>query len=77
MMKNVKSLFNEKQNKMLQEIGVNLSDDKDYTDDELDDIYDKITEHYQVAAFDKNSDPLPIAKDWEKIIDIFYDDTNR
>ena len=76
-MKNVKSLFNEKQNKMLEEIGVNLSADKDYTDDELDDIYDKITEHYQVAAFDKNSDPLPIAKEWEKIIDIFYDDTNR
>lgn len=76
-MKNVKSLFNEKQIKMLEEIGVNLSDDKDYTDDELDDIYDKITEHYQVAAFDKNSDPLPIAKEWEKIIDIFYDDTNR
>lgn len=76
-MKKVKSLFDDRQNLMLKEIGVILSDDKDYTDDELDDIYDKITEHYQVAAFDKNSDPLPIAKEWERIIDTFYDDTNR
>lgn len=76
-MKNVRSLFNEKQNEMLEEIGIELSDDIDYSDDELDDIYDKITEHYQVAAFDKNSEPLPIAEEWEKIIDIFFDDTNR
>lgn len=76
-MKNVKSLFDEKQIEMLEEIDIELSDDIDYTDDELDDIYDKITEHYQVAAFDKNSDPLPIAKEWEEIIDIFFDETNR
>ena len=76
-MKNVRSLFNERQNEMLEEIGVKLSDDIDYSDDELDDIYDTITEHYQVAAFDKNSEPLPIAEEWEKIIDIFFDDTNR
>ena len=76
-MKNVRSLFNEKQNEMLEEIGVKLSDDIDYSDDELDDIYDTITEHYQVAAFDKNSDPLPIAKEWEEIVDIFFDETNR
>ena len=76
-MTNVRSLFNEKQNEMLKEIGVELSDDIDYSDDELDDIYDTITEHYQVAAFDKNSEPLPIAEEWEKIIDIFFDDTNR
>lgn len=76
-MKNVKSLFDEKQIEMLEEIDIELSDDIDYSDDELDDIYDKITEHYQVAAFDKNSEPLPIAEEWEEIIDIFFDETNR
>lgn len=76
-MKNIKSLFNDKQNEMLKTIGVTLLNDKDYTSEELDDIYDKITDHYQVAAFDKNGEPLPIAREWEKIIDTFYDDTNR
>ena len=76
-MKNVKSFFDEKQIEMLEEIDIELSDDIDYSDDELDDIYDKITEHYQVAAFDKNSEPLPIAEEWEEIIDIFFDETNR
>lgn len=75
-MKKVKSIFNSEQLKMLEEIGIELSDDKDYTVDELDDIYDEITGHYQVAAFDKNGDPLPITSDWESIIDTFYDETN-
>ncbi len=75
-MKKVKSIFNSKQLEMLKEIGVELSDEKDYTDDELDDIYDEITGHYQVAAF-KNGEPLPIAREWERIIDIFFDETDR
>ncbi len=75
-MRNVESIFNSKQLDMMREIGIVFSADKDYTDDELDDIYDKITSHYQVAAF-KNSEPLPIAFEWERIIDIFFDETNR
>lgn len=74
-MKNVRSIFNEQQNNLLKTIGIELSDDIDYSDDELIDIYDKITDHYQVAAFDKNSRPLPIARKWETIIDIFFDET--
>lgn len=76
-MKNIKSIFQDEQIKMLNEIGVSLSDDKDYSYVELDDIYDSITEHYQVAAFDENSEPKPIAAAWENIIDLFFDKTNR
>lgn len=75
-MKKVKSLFDSKQLKMLKEIGIELSDEKDYNDDELDDIYDEITGHYQVAAF-KEGEPVGITADWEEIIDTFYDKTNR
>ncbi len=75
-MKNMRSIFTDEQLEMLNRINVNLSDDYDYNDDELDAIYDKITDYYQVAAFDKNSEPLPIAYEWEKIIDTFYDEAN-
>ena len=76
-MKNIKSIFDSRQIEMLEEIGVKLFDDKDYTDDELDDIYDEITSYYQCSAFNKNGDPLPIAYKWERIIDTFFDETNR
>lgn len=76
-MRNVRSIFDVQQNEMLEEINIILVDDKDYTDDELDDIYDAITEHYQVASFDGNGEPLPIAYKWEEIIDKFFDKTNR
>ena len=71
----VKSIFDFKQIEMLKNIGVNLSDEKDYTLDELDNIYTQITDFYQVAAFDKNSEPLPFFCYWERIIDTFYDKT--
>ncbi len=74
-MTGLRSLFDEEQNEMLKDIGVDLSDDKDYTDDELIDIYDTITSHYQVAAFDKDGEPLPICYAWESIIDTFFDNT--
>lgn len=72
-MTKIRSLFNSEENKMLEEIGVVLVDDKDYSDDELDDIYDIITAYYQVSCFDKFSKPLPSARKWESISDWFYD----
>lgn len=75
-MKGVKSIFENNQVEMLEKIGISLSDDKDYSDDELDDIYDSITDHYQVAAFDERSEPKPIAAAWESIIDLFFDKIN-
>lgn len=74
-MKNLKVLYNEEQLAMLKSIGIDLDTDKDYSVDELNDIYDKITDYYQVACFDKNGEPLPSARKWETIFDIFYDNT--
>lgn len=74
-MKNIRTLYNEEQLAMLESIGINLDNDKDYSDDELINIYDEITDYYQVACFDKNGEPLPSARKWETIFDIFYDNT--
>lgn len=74
-MKGICSIFNKDQLELLKNINISLSDEKDYSPEELDEIYTQITDYYQVAAFDKNSEPLPIARDWERIIDIFYDKT--
>lgn len=74
-MKGICSIFNKDQLELLKSINISLSDEKDYSPEELDDIYTQITDYYQVAAFDENSEPLPIARDWERIIDTFYDKT--
>ncbi len=74
-MKGICSIFNKDQLELLKSINISLSDEKDYSSEELDEIYTQITDYYQVAAFDKNSEPLPIAKEWERIIDTFYDKT--
>lgn len=74
-MKGICSIFNKDQLELLKSINISLFDEKDYSPEELDEIYTQITDYYQVAAFDKNSEPLPIAKEWERIIDTFYDKT--
>lgn len=74
-MKGICSIFNKDQLELLKSIDISLSDEKDYSLEELDEIYTQITDYYQVAAFDENSEPLPIARDWERIIDTFYDKT--
>lgn len=74
-MKGICSIFNKYQLELLKSINISLSDEKDYSPEELDEIYTQITDYYQVAAFDENSEPLPIARDWERIIDTFYDKT--
>lgn len=74
-MKGICSIFNKDQLELLKSINIFLSDEKDYSPEELDEIYTQITDYYQVAAFDENSDPLTIARDWERIIDTFYDKT--
>lgn len=73
-MKEICSIFNHNRLKLLKSINISLSDNKDYSPEELDEIYTQITDYYQVAAFDENSEPLPIAREWERIIDTFYDD---
>ena len=72
-MKKIDKYFNNEQLNLLKNIGIQLNSDKDYTDDDLFEIHDIITESYIEFGFDKNDEPKPIAKIYEEIIDIFYD----
>lgn len=76
-MKGLRSVFTDEQNEMLKNIGIDLSDEIDYTDDELIDMYDVMTRHYVEVSFDDNDEPLPICYVWESIIDTFYDSTEE
>lgn len=73
-MNNIKSKFSEEQLLMLNVIGVTLSDDKDYSDDELMQIHDKITDYYIFNGFDKDDSPTEVAYACESLIDLFYDE---
>ncbi|MGN0619094.1 MAG: hypothetical protein ACI4J7_08750 [Ruminiclostridium sp.] len=73
-MVNINSHFNSAQLNILNSIGIKLYDNKDYTDEELMSIHEKVVEEYLIRGFDKNSEPLPLARQFEQIIDIFFDD---
>lgn len=51
-----------------------FDDNKEHSDDELMNIHDVIIEVYLDKCFDKKGNALPLAKEFEQIIDIFFDD---
>lgn len=70
-MTGVKSVFTDKELEFMRSsIGLELSDTKDYTDDELDDIYLLITEQ---LPYDFDDDGTPLETGWmfEHIMDKF------
>ncbi len=73
-MLNISKHFNTKQLDLLNSIRIFLDDEKDYSDDELLDIHDVITDNYLTYGFDEKDDATELAKIYEEIIDIFYDD---
>jgi len=73
---NIKSKFNEEQITTMSDIGIILDDDKDYSNDELMEIHDKITDYYLSNGFDKNSEPTEVAYKCESLLDLFYDKFN-
>ena len=72
-MKKIRSIFNENQLFVLNNLGIDLIDDKDYCDDELIEIHDRTTDAYLSKAFDKSGEPNLSAPVFEQIIDIFFD----
>lgn len=70
----VKDKFNSEQIYLLASHSIELDNDTDYTDDELMNIHDKLTDAHLSNAFDKNGEPNKKAKIYEQIIDIFYDE---
>lgn len=72
-MTGVKSVFTDKELEFMRSnIGLELSDTKDYTVDELDDIHTLITDELPYS-YDKDGYPLEDGQLFESIVDKFYD----
>lgn len=72
-MKNIKNKFNNDQIKVLENIGIVLDNNADYTDEALMAFHDVITDNY-LSQFDENGNPNSDTIIYEQIIDIFYDE---
>jgi len=72
-MTGVKSVFTDEElDFMKSSIGLELSDDKDYTDDELLEIHEQITAELPYA-YDTEGNPKDTGRLFESIVDKFYD----
>lgn len=72
-MTGVRSVFTKEElDFMKTSLGLEFYDDKDYSDDELLEIYERIT---QDLPFEYDSDGFPKKSGWlfERIVDKFYD----
>lgn len=70
-MKNIASMFSaEARDELKKQLAVELSDDHDYSVNELNDLYDRITDDFPYAYKD-NGDPEPRGVIFEGIIDVF------
>ncbi len=73
MIKGVRSVFTlEELNFMKSTIGLDLSDSKDYSADELLEIYELITDELPYE-YDDEGYPLKAGRLFESIVDKFYD----
>ena len=69
----VRSVFTDEELEFMESsIGLELSDTKDYSDDELDDVYWRITEELP-HDYDEDGYPLKTGKLFESIIDKFLE----
>ena len=71
-MKNVASMFTEEARAALEaSLGVVLTDDRDYTEDELEDLYILITDDFP-SEYDPDGEPLRMGQIFEDILDVFF-----
>ena len=69
----VKSVFSvEELDFMKSTIGIELSDDTDYSDDDLLELHEQITEELP-HDYDSEGNPLDSGRLFESIVDKFYD----
>lgn len=70
-MKNIASLFSDRARDALQKnLGITLSDDYDYSNDELAQLYDTIADEFPYS-FSSDGTPLELGEVFEEIIDVF------
>lgn len=72
-MMNARKVFTDEELTAMESIGVVLSDAKDYSDDELIGIHQKITDELP-CDFDTDGEPLQSGRVFESIIDKFADE---
>lgn len=66
------SMFTEEVRIALQEhLQIKLSDDYDYSDDEIEELFDRITADFPYS-YDDEGEPLEMGRVFEDIIDTFY-----
>lgn len=70
-MKNIASLFSQEARQELEkQLGIVLSDERDYSANELEDLYERITDDFPYE-FDADGEPLRMGRIFESIIDVF------
>lgn len=70
-MKGVASLFSDEAREALQvQLGIVLSDETDYTRDELSEMYDRVTDNFPYA-YDEDGAPEQLGRVFEEIVDTF------
>jgi len=71
-LKNVASFFpKEALAELKAQLGIELSNEKDYSEDELSDLYNKITEDFPYAYDSDTGGPLHLGRIFESIVDTF------
>lgn len=69
-MKSISKWFSKDALDELRKMGIELDDNRDYTDDDLLDLYERITEEFPYA-YDEDGMPLRTGKIFEEIVDAF------
>lgn len=70
-MKNIASLFSDRARDALQKnLGITLSDDNDYSQDDLEQLYERITDEFPYS-FDSDGSPQELGSVFEEIVDTF------
>ena len=70
-MKGLRSWFNEKQLNLLEKLNYHLTDDYDYSDDEIIEIIEAVENYLMMHGFEKVYVPNDIGNACESILDIF------
>ena len=70
-MKGLRSWFNEKQLNLLEKLNYHLTDDYDYSDDEIIEIIEAVENYLMMHGFEKDYVPNDIGYACESILDIF------
>ena len=70
-MKNIASRFSADARLALKrELDIELSDEQDYTSDELEDLYNRIADDFPYS-YDANGEPLELGRLFEEIMNVF------